>query len=260
MSVPIERVLGAALAALGCFVALQIVRAPAAGPRTAADDRVRTAPALIRAPTRGDVQETLAFASEPPPPHDTAAVRRRLTSESAGTYLAEILTQQDSLLARWPDRTRPLRVWVSPRSDAPDWHPDFASAATDAVVTWSTVGIPLGLVFTGDSASADVPISWSDRLDQDRIGVTWRLTDQYGRIVQARIAIAVHGRDGRALTPSLVHAAALHEIGHALGLGHTADTTAIMTTHAHDATRTLSTADRATLRLLYGLPSGSVRE
>lgn len=256
----IEWVLGGVLAALTCFVAAQIVRAPSAAPRDPAAGGSRIARAKIRAPERGDVQELLAFASEPPPPHDTAAVRRRLTSEIAGTYLAEILTQQDSLLARWPDRARPLRIWIAPRSDAPDWHPDFASAASDAVVTWSTVGIPLGLAFTTDSASADVPISWSDRLDQDRIGVTWRLTDQYGRIVQARIAIAVHGRDGRPLTPSLVHAAALHEIGHALGLGHTGDTTSIMTSHAHDATRTLSAADRATLRLLYGLPSGSVRE
>src|SRR5690242_9999990 len=40
-------------------------------------------------------------------------VRRRLTEGSNGTYIAEMLAERDSALARWPDRRgRPLTVWI----------------------------------------------------------------------------------------------------------------------------------------------------
>ena len=54
-----------------------------------------------------------------------------------------------------------------------------------------------------------------------------------------------------------MHAMALHEVGHLLGLDHTADETSIMTPKVR--VRDLSNADRATIRLLYTLPAGSIR-
>ena len=54
-----------------------------------------------------------------------------------------------------------------------------------------------------------------------------------------------------------MHAIALHEVGHLLGLDHTADTMNIMTPKVR--VRELCEADRATMRLLYSLPPGSVK-
>jgi predicted Zn-dependent protease len=48
-----------------------------------------------------------------------------------------------------------------------------------------------------------------------------------------------------------------HEIGHALGLNHADDATSVMYREA--ATSTISPSDRATLRLIYLLPPGSLR-
>jgi predicted Zn-dependent protease len=48
-----------------------------------------------------------------------------------------------------------------------------------------------------------------------------------------------------------------HEIGHALGLNHANDATSVM--YRESAATTISPSDRATLRLLYLVPPGSLR-
>ena len=48
-----------------------------------------------------------------------------------------------------------------------------------------------------------------------------------------------------------------HEIGHALGLNHANDPTSVM--YRQSATSTIGTSDRATLRLLYLVPPGSLK-
>jgi hypothetical protein len=175
-----------------------------------------------------------------------------------GTYIGDILAERDSALARWPERlVDPLRVWIQSGDSIADWKPEFVDQTRDAFVTWQNTGVPVAFVFTRDSVNADVHVTWRDHFDEQISGKTMWARDENWWIVDANISIALHHNRGEALDASAVRAIALHEVGHLLGLDHSNDTTNIMT--ARVRVRDLSNADRATMRLLYTLPPGSVK-
>lgn len=184
-------------------------------------------------------------------------VRRRISVGAAGTYIDEILLGRDSALTRWPERKqRPLRVWVSEGSELAAWNPEFANQVRDAFASWEAAGIPLSFTYVTDSASADVHVTWIDRFNEPISGKTLWSRDERWWIVDADITLALHHRDGDPLDVPQVRAIALHEIGHLLGLDHTADAANIMAPKVR--VRELSPADQATIRLLYSLPAGRV--
>ncbi len=184
-------------------------------------------------------------------------VRSRLELSSAGTYIDEVLAAHDSSLARWPERGgQPLHVWIQPIARLHDWTPTSVSIVRDAFIEWSESGIPLTFSFVLDSASADVHVSWIDRFNEPISGKTLWSHDNRWSILEATIVLAVHHRTGELLDTAATRAIALHEVGHLIGLDHTADTTSIMTPRVR--VKTLSPIDRATARLLYLLPPGPV--
>ncbi len=202
---------------------------------------------------------TIRPSREPAPVRDLGEIRRRLVQNVAGTYIGDILGARDSNIARWPDRTsRPLRVWIQPTDTAHDWNPANVDQVRDAFTTWVAAGSGVPFTFVTDSASADVHVTWVDHFEEQISGKTMWARDENWWIVDANIAIALHHNRGASLDPSAIRAIALHEIGHLLGLDHSADTTNIMT--ARVRVRDLSEADKATMRLIYALPPGSVRE
>jgi predicted Zn-dependent protease len=103
-------------------------------------------------------------------------------------------------------------------------------------------------------------IRWKDRFppsEGQRIGVTERIQTSKFWIAIARIDVANHDSAGRLLSTRTVAGILRHEIGHALGLNHSGDATSVMYREA--ATSMISASDRATLRLLYLVPPGSLR-
>jgi len=183
---------------------------------------------------------------------------RRLAEEGANTYLVAMLPQVDSAIRRWPDDrfARPLRV-TAVRGGA-GFREEFVGAIAWAVEQWNGAQLPLQMDFRGsDSSAADITVRWVTALDSERTGkadITW---DQHQAIRRVAVTLATHAPDGRTLTDAEMRALALHELGHAIGLAHSTD--------PHDAlyptTRVteLSERDRATARLLYELPVGSLR-
>jgi len=189
---------------------------------------------------------------------DVLDIRRRIELGATGTYIGEILGERDSALARWPDRlTQPVRVWVGADPTIPGWDESYPDRVRDAFDQWANLGIPVKFTFVRDSTDADVHVSWIDHFDSPISGKTIWARDSKWWIVSANITLALHHNAGELLDPKAIHAIALHEVGHLLGLDHTADTTNIMTPRVR--VRDLSEADRATMKLLYSLPPGSVK-
>ncbi|GAC1517302.1 MAG: hypothetical protein NVS1B4_17000 [Gemmatimonadaceae bacterium] len=195
----------------------------------------------------------------PPPQRDIADVRRRIAFGSNATYIGSILTLQDSLVVRWPERVRdPIRVWIEPHSTVPGFHRELVDAATQAFVEWRAADAPVRYVFVTDSAASEARVTWIARFeDGRRLGSTLQLRDQYGWIVGGTIRIATATPDGQMLPDDRIQATAVHEVGHLLGLNHATDTMSIMAPAAH--TTRITGADIATLRLLYSLPPGSLK-
>jgi predicted Zn-dependent protease len=179
-------------------------------------------------------------------------------NEQAGTYIADILLERDSALARWPDRKGvPLTVWIQPASNVHDFSPSFAARVRAAFEEWDALDLPVHFSFVDDSADAEVHVSWIDRFRDPISGRTRWARDDSWTITDANITLAVHHNQGELLEDDAMQAMALHEIGHLLGLDHTGDTTSIMAPRVR--VRSLSAADRATARLLYALPAGPIK-
>lgn len=243
----------ALLTLLAGFVGVQV--AGTHGP--ASSDRTSGGAATITIDERG-VRTAAHESDTDSPAEDGAGVRARLAADGPGTYIDALLAT-DSLLRRWPNGPdAPVRVWMQPSSSLRGWRADQPSVVRDAFREWERE-LPIRFVFIDDSAAADVRVIWVSRLaGAQQIGNSSRSYDARGRILRAEITLAVLGRDDRPLPATTARIAALHEVGHVLGLEHSLDQRDVMVARYDGQASGLSAADIATARLLYALPSGRI--
>lgn len=185
-------------------------------------------------------------------------MRRRLAPGMGGTYMNALLRSRDSALTRWTDRTtRPLRVFMRDGDAIEGWKPDYLPVVRDAFATWVQAGIPVRFTFVIDSASADVHVRFTSAFANGISGKTIWSRDAAYWLVSSDIQLAVSHPGGGFVTPPQMRAIALHEVGHLLGLDHAESSDDIMS--ARVRVRELSETDRATVRLLYTVPAGSLK-
>jgi hypothetical protein len=142
-------------------------------------------------------------------------------------------------------------------SATPGWDDRYPQLVRDAFSAWAAAGVPIHFTFVLDSARGEILVTWTDRFEAQVTGRTQWAHDQHRWIVGGTLLLALHQPDGRALGAEAVRAIALHEVGHLVGLDHTADAANIMAPVIR--VPELSEADRATARLVYSLPPGSLK-
>ncbi len=177
--------------------------------------------------------------------------------ENGRTYLLESL--KNGRLMRWT--FMPLKVYIAPMNFYSKQGEDYKYRAMvkQALEAWQKVSngkISFKIVST--LLESNVNIEWK-RVDRQALGYCTFQYDPNNRLYSAEVQIG--------LTEGLVHAqymdedevyhTILHEIGHALGLGHSPYKTDIMYTPHQKGIKNLSTNDKLTLKWLYNFPQGA---
>jgi len=209
----------------------------------------RAEPSVRPADNSPSYMEQLARAEE----------RRQIRASAALTYLNDIFAKSsDSTLHRWEGRIfAPVRVYLGGGGTVANYQPAFLDAVRSAFARWQDAGVPVRFDLGADSNEAEVRLKWKVQFEIDRTGQTDLTWDAMGHHQSGVITLATFNQLGQPMGMEEIRIVAMHEIGHLLGLDHSPDSTDLMYPVAR--VRDLSDRDIQTARMLYQLPTGSIR-
>ena len=173
------------------------------------------------------------------------------------TYVSESLKK--GRLMRWT--FMPLKVYIAPMKFYSKQGQDYKYNALvkKALNEWQRVTKgKVSFTVVDTLLESNVNIDWK-RVERVALGHCYFSFDNNNRLYGAEVAIGltdglIHSSYG---DESEVYHTILHEIGHAIGLGHSPYKTDIMYTPHQKGIHTVSSGDIATVNWLYKLPQGA---
>ena len=162
-------------------------------------------------------------------------------------------------IMRWS--INPLVVYIAPMKFYSKQGEDakYRRMVMDALNTWSAAtGGKLSFRITNVLLESNINVDWK-RVERQALGHCYFSWDPQGRLYGAEVSIGL--TDGRIHkqydNDTEVYHTILHEIGHALGLGHSPYKEDIMYTPHQYGNASLSANDKYSIQWLYRLPAGA---
>ena len=176
------------------------------------------------------------------------------------TYLQQHL--KNGKLIRWPSQCFPLNVYIAPctwysMSEADRFF--YKRMVIDALNEWERVGAgKFSFNIIESLHDSQMNVEWR-RVERKSLGNCSFNYDNESRLYSAEVSIGIS--DGiihrKYMDENEVYHTILHEIGHALGLGHSTNPNDIMYTPHQYGVVKLSQRDINSVRWLYSLPYGT---
>ncbi|MBE7713094.1 MAG: matrixin family metalloprotease [Cyanobacteria bacterium SIG26] len=174
------------------------------------------------------------------------------------TYLQESV--KGGRLMRWNKNMMPLKVYIAPMKFYSKQGQDakYRGFVKKALDEWQKVSNgKVSFVIVDSLLTSNVNIDWK-RVERKALGCCYFQYDRANRLYSAEVSIG--------LTDGLVHAdymdegevyhTILHEIGHAVGLGHSPFKKDIMYTPHQKGVLHVGEGDRLSINWLYTFPQG----
>jgi predicted Zn-dependent protease len=186
-------------------------------------------------------------------------IEHNFLHNAEGDYLADATKD---CLVRWTDNSIPVTVYIDEDPKVRGYTPEFKTALIDAFSEWTEAsGGKIRFEFTDKRSGAKVVCSWTDDTatlgGPNELGLTKKSFKRDGQIVSATIGLytlADHPELSADEIVAMQKEVDRHEIGHALGLGHSKTVYDIMYFQVcpQGLEYPLTGRDKRTILALYG--------